>query len=162
MAEETERRYGGDLICIPLSDLITYGRGNDIFAVMDHEHHSKYGVLGIGNNAREYRMAQKMALEEESQKMGPILIAVEDEMSGSPMVLAHELIYKGKKHYLAVVFNANFAHNPEENSVGSYCLRLSSRLDPDNKFSERIRFSPGENIDWRADHHNFLVSMLEK
>ncbi len=159
---ETERRYGGDLICIPLSSLKTYGRGDDIFVVVDHEHHSKYGVLGIGNNARDYRMAQKLALDPENLKKGPMMIAVQDEESGSPMMLAHEMIYGGKKHYLAVVFNASFADDPTENSPGSHCLRLSSRLDPSGKFSERIRFSLGENIDWCADHEEFLIGMLER
>ena len=162
MAVETERRYGGDLVCIPLSSLIRNGRGDDVFVVVDHEHHSRYGVLGIGNNATEYRMALKKALEEETRKLGPTMIAVEDPESGSSMMLAHEMIYGGKKHYLAVVFNASFADNPEENSDGSFCLRLSSRLDPAEKFSERIRFSPGENIDWRAEHEKFLASMLER
>ena len=126
MAVETERRYGGDLVCIPLSSLIRNGRGDDVFVVVDHEHHSRYGVLGIGNNATEYRMALKKALEEETRKLGPTMIAVQDPESGSPMMLAHEMIYGGKKHYLAVVFNASFADNPEENSDGSFCLRLSS------------------------------------
>lgn len=163
MAVDTEeRRYGGDLKRYPLCQMKTHGRGDDIFVVVDHEHHSRFGVLGIGNNARDYRLAKKMALDEESFKSGcPMMIAVEDEESGSPMMLAHELIHNGKKHYLAVLFNASFAFNPEETSDGSFCLRLSSRLDPEGKFSERIRYTPGKNIDWCAEQVKFLTDMLE-
>ena len=150
---------GGDLRCVPLSGLLQRGRGDDVFAVIDHERYSTYGTLGIGNNAHYYRFAQKLATETIPEDYGPIMIAIVDE-SGVLRMLTHEVVLDGKKHQLAVLFNASFAHNPEETSDGSYCLRLSSRLDPEGKFSERIRYTPGKNIDWVGEQEEYLLSIL--
>ena len=154
---------GGELLLVLLDGLKVKGRGDDICAdivVVDHEHNSKYGVLGIGNNAKDYTAAKRLALDSiVSGPICPAMIAV--NKNDKPMMLTHEVAYKGKKHHLAALFNAEFAHNPEETSDGSFCLRLSPRLDPERKFSERIRYAPGKVIDWTGEQEAFLKSVLE-
>ena len=152
-------KYGGELKRIPLNSLIQAGRGDDIFVVVDHETHSKYGTLGIGNNAADYKVAKVMA--ENWQTGEPIMVAVEDSVSGSHLMLTRELHRDGKKFNLAVVFNARFADDPEENRHGSFCLRLSKALDPDSKVSERIVYAPGENIDWNVDQVARISDLLD-
>lgn len=152
-------KCGGELMRIPLNSLIQTGRGDDIFVVVDHETHSKYGTLGIGNNTADYEVAKVMA---ENWRTGePIMVAVEDSVDGSPLMLTRELRRDGKKFNLAVVFNARFADNPEENRRGSFCLRLSSALDPFSKVSERIIYAPGEVIDWNADQVARISDLLD-
>ena len=160
MAEEARAKYGGDYIEVPLTVLLKKGRGDDVNVVVDHERQSTYGTLDIQKNETDYDGAKHLAMMRIPEDVGPMMIAVEDEESGSPMVLSRKLEYGGKTHYLAVIYNASFAHNPEETSNGSFCLRLSSRLDPDGKFSERICYTPGKNIDWLGEQEQFLRDML--
>lgn len=150
--------YGGDLIRIPLNSLLKRGRGDDVFVVVDKENHSRYGVLSIDRNAFDYDLAQEMASDWHTGE--PIMIAVEDPESGSPMVLAKELDCGGEKRFLAVIFNAKFADDPEENRKGSFCLRLSGAMDPDSKVSERIMYSPGEHIEWNEDQLQTIFDLL--
>lgn len=145
---ESTSFYGGDLVVLPLSKFIKPGKGDDVVVTIDHELQSRYGCLGIGNNRREFTAARKLAATLACAE--PVMIAVEDPESGSPMVLTKEVIRGGKKHHLAVVFNAAFSH-PEENRSGSFCLRMSERLDPKRVFSERIMYTPGEHIVWERD-----------
>jgi len=150
--------YGGDLKQIPLSSLIQRGRGDDIFVVVDKENHSRYGVLSIERNLYEYSQALALAAEQCDDE--PIMVAVEDPESGSPMILARELYYNGERRFLAVIFNARFANNPEENRKGSFCLRLSDEMDADSKVSERIIYSPGEHIEWNAEQIDTIMALL--
>ena len=76
-----------------------------------------------------------------------MMIAVKNPESGRLLVLTKEVIRGGKKHSLAVIFNAEFSH-PRENRYGSFCLRVSERFSPARGFSERIMYSPGNNIVW--------------
>ena len=152
-------KYGGDLLCVPLNRLLRKGRGDDVFVVVDKENHSKYGVLEIGMNPHDYEQAELLA--DEWQTGEPIMVAVEDPESGSPMMLTRKIARDGQWQYLAVIFNAKFANDPEENGEGSFCLRLSSALDPKSRFSERIIYSPGECIDWNDEQISMLKSFLD-
>lgn len=145
--------YGGELIVLPLSKFVKQGKGDDVVVTIDHESGSRYGCLGIGNNRKDYTAARKLAATLDYTE--PVMIAVNDPESGSPMVLVKEVIRGGKKHYLAVIFNGAFSH-PEENRTGSFCLRMSERIDPDKKFSERVMFTPGEEIVWDKDQLTLL------
>jgi hypothetical protein len=150
--------FGGGLKQIPLHSLIQRGRGDDIFVVVDKENNSRYGVLSIERNLHEYNQALTLAAEQCDGE--PIMVAVEDPESGSPMILARELCYKGERRFLAVIFNATFANNPEENRKGSFCLRLSGEMDADSKVSERIIYSPGEHIEWNAEQIDTIMTLL--
>ncbi len=132
----------------PLSCFIKPGKGDDVVVTVDHEEQSMFGCLGIGNNRKKFTTACKLAAKLNCGE--PIMIAVEDPEKDSPMMLTKEVIRGGKKHHLAVVFNAAFSH-PEENRDGSFCLRMSERLDPNKVFSERIMYTPGEHIVWEKD-----------
>ena len=154
-------KYGGELIKISLRDLLKKGRGDDVRVVVNHEPDSKYGILDVQFNEFDLQMAEWLAIDSIASDFGPMLVAVEDEESGSPMVLTRKIEYAGETHYLAVIFNASFACNPEETSDGSYCLRLSAQLDPDGKFSERICYTPGKNLNWTKEQIEFLRSKLE-
>ncbi|MBO4855647.1 hypothetical protein J5500_04580 [Candidatus Saccharibacteria bacterium] len=154
-----QSKYGGELLRIPLRSLLKVGRGDDVFVVVDNENHSRYGVLSIDRNIFDYELAQRLAAEQHTGE--PIMVAVEDPESGSPMMLAREVWRDGKRHFLAVIFNAKFANDPEENRNGSFCLRLSGALDPDSKVSERIIYSPGEHIEWNEEQVGDIVALLD-
>jgi hypothetical protein len=141
--------YGGDLLILPLSQMMKIGRGDDIVVTIDHETGSRYGTLGISNNRSDFNAARRLAIDEADE--GPMMIAVEDPESGSPMMLTREIIRNGKKHHLAVIFNAEFS-DAEESRPNSFCLRMSERLDPDGVFIRRIKCSPGQNITWEVEH----------
>ncbi len=152
-------KYGGDILPVPLNRLIRRGRGDDVFVVVDKENHSRYGVLEIGMNPFDYKQAELLAAEWKTGE--PIMVAVEDPESGSPMMLTRKIARNGQWHYLAVIFNAKFADDPGENRIGSFCLRLSGAIDPNSKFSERIVYSPGERIDWNEEQIAMLRSFLD-
>lgn len=152
-------KFGGEFLPIPLYRLIRKGRGDDVFVVVDKENHSKYGVLEVGMNPLDYEQAKILAAGWQTGE--PIMVAIEDPESGSPMMLTRKVSRNAQWHYLAIIFNAKFADNPEENSTGSFCLRLSDAIDPNSKFSERIVYSPGECIDWNEQQIAILKSFLD-
>ena len=89
------------------------------------------------------------------------MIAVEDAESSTLRMLTSEIITGGKKHQLAVIFNAEFEHlrADDYHAGNSFCLRMSDRLDVDGIFSERIVFSPGKNIVW---NNNLFRALMQR
>lgn len=148
----------GDLLRVPLSSLLRHGRGDDIFVIVEREYHSKYGTLCVDEQSEELKEAQLMASGYETGE--PMMVAVEDPKGASPMMLTKEVFFKNRKHNLAIIFNAKFAEDPEEDSQGSFCLRLSTVLDPLTKVSERIVYAPGECIEWNEEQQNYLFGLL--
>ena len=134
--------YGGDLVVLPLSDLIKPGKGDDIMVTVEG---NSYGCLRVDDYPGAMDAAKRLAASLDLKV--PVMIAVEDPESASPMILTREVVRGGRKHYLALIFNAIFSH-PEENRNGSFCLRMSERYDPERTFSERIMFAPGKQIVW--------------
>ncbi len=145
-------KYLGELIILPLRGFVKVGKGDDVEVVVDHETNSHYGCLDIDWYSDDYEMASNQVAKEALIEYAgePVMIAVEDPESGSPMILTKCVMRDGEKHFLAVIFNAEFSH-PEENRHGSYCLRMSPAIDPNGVFSERIMFAPGEKIAWDVD-----------
>lgn len=147
--------YGGDLILLPLRKFIKPGKGDDVTVVVDHEELSKYGCLDIDWDKEDYAQANDLATGEGLDEECPVMIAVEDPESASPMVLAKRVRRDGKNYFLAIIFNAAFS-TPDENRPGSFCLRMTDGFDPEKVFSERIMYSPGENITWEPDQLKML------
>lgn len=145
--------FDGILVVLPLSGFIRQGKGDDVVVAIDHEMDSKFGHLGFGNNRNAYAAACRLA--ETLNNGEPVMIGVVDPKSGINKVLTKEVIRGGKRHRLAIVFNAEFSH-PEEARDGSFCLRMSKRFDPNGRFSERIMYMPGENIVWDVDQLKML------
>lgn len=149
-------KYFGDLVVLPLRGMLQPGKGDDVHVVIDHEERSKYGCLDIDAYKEDYELACKLATMEEGREPGgPIMIAAEDPESGSPMVFTKCVKRDGKKHFLAIIFNAYFSV-PDENRPESYCLRMSKAVDPKGVFSERIMYSPGDNIVWEPGQLEML------
>lgn len=147
--------YGGDFVVLPLRKMVKPGKGDDV--IVAHEEKSRYGCLDIDSNKEDFELALKLAMMEEGRSQnGPIMIAVEDPESGSPVVLSKCVKRNGEKYFLAVVFNACFSI-PNESRPESYCLRMTDGVDPNRVFTERIMYSPGDNIVWDPDQ----LSMLE-
>lgn len=141
-------KYGGDFVILPLRRMVRPGRGDDV--VVDHEEKSRYGCLDIDAYKDDFELACKLAkMEEGLDPEGPIMIAIQDPESGSPVVLSKCVKRDGKKYFLAVVFNACFSL-PNEHRAESYCLRMTEGVDPERIFTQRIMYSPGDNIAWDA------------
>lgn len=147
--------YGGDFILLPLSKFVKPGKGDDVVVVVDHENLSHYGCLDIEHYREDYEMANDLATGEGLDAECPVMIAIEDPDSGSPVVLTKRVRRNGKDYFLAVIFNAAFSL-PDENRPGSYCLRMTSGIDPERIFTERIMYAPGENITWEPDQLKML------
>jgi hypothetical protein len=147
---------GGDLILLPLKEFVRPGKGDDVTVVVDHEELSHYGCLNIEWYREDFALANDLATGEGLNYDCPVMVAIEDPESGSPMVLTRRVRRNGKDYFLAVIFNAAFSL-PDENRPGSFCLRMTSGIDPNRVFSERIMYSPGENITWEPDQ----LAMLE-
>ena len=149
-------KYTGEFVVLPLSKFVKPGRGDDVVVVVDHEKKSPYGCLDIEFYEEDFELACKLAMMEEGRMAKePIMIAVQDPESGSPMVLAKRVMRDGERRFLAIIFNASFSY-PEDSRRGSYCLRMTDVVDPKGVFSERIMYSPGENILWEPDQLKML------
>jgi len=145
-------KYGGELLILPLGGFVKHGKGDDVVVVVDHEANSHYGCLDIERYKADYELAcnfvAKYALKKYPNE--PVMIAIEDPESGSPMILTRRVDNESGKHFLAIIFNADFSY-PEENRLGSYCLRMTKGVDPHGVFSERIMYAPGERIEWTPE-----------
>jgi hypothetical protein len=149
-------KYGGDFVVLPLEKMLKPGKGDDVHVVIDHEENSQYGCLDIEFYKEDFELACKLAkMEEGLEPKGPIMIAIQDPDSGSPVVLTKRVMRNGEKHFLAIIFNAYFSV-PDENRPGSFCLRMSGAVDPKKIFSERIMYSPGDNIVWEPEQLRML------
>ena len=95
---ESTSFYGGDLIVLPLSKFIKPGRGDDVVVTIDHEQQSRYGCLGIGNNRKEFTAARRLAATLDLAE--PVMIAVEDPESGSPMMLTKDTARQPSNSFL--------------------------------------------------------------
>ena len=159
--------YGGDFVILPLRDMKKPGRGDDVVVdldhgkdddtviVVDHEKDSRYGCLDIDYYKEDYNLARELATGEGLDVGGPIMIAVQDPESGSPVVLSKCVRRNGERYFLAIIFNAMFS-KPDENSPESYCLRMTEEVDPERVFSERIAYAPGEEIAWEPSQLKML------
>ena len=148
--------YGGRAMLVPLAGRVRKGRGDDITVVVNHELNSDFGCLDIDLYKVDYELAKKLALSRKSRRYGcPVMAAIQDPESGSPMILARRVERDGVPFYLGVIFNAAFS-TPYENRRGSYCLRMTREVDPRQVFSERIKFEPGEIIAWTPDQLKML------
>ena len=147
------------LFC-PLSDFVKPGKGDDIVVTIDHESGSKYGSIGIGNNRKLFNEACKIALGTKKYDE-PIMVAVNDSGVGdTPRIFTNEVIVGGKKHHLAVIFNAELDQECSNDffAGNSFRLVMSDCLDKKGLFSERIVFSPGEVVTWNKNDLLLLLS----
>lgn len=135
--------YMGDIIPISLNQFFKPGKGDDVNVVMSSQ--NKYGCLRIKGNEADYKSALVLAADDNSGK--PIMIAVEDPESASPMIFAREHLYGGdanpQRVHLAVIFNAEVCTD----DTGEYRLIIASPTGKEN-YSVRIKYAKGEHITW--------------
>lgn len=149
----TKTVFEGKLTILPLSGFIRHAKGDDVVVTIDHEMDSRFGHLGFGNNRRAYSEARNLAKTLSNGE--PVMIGLIDPVTGITKVLTREVIRGGMKHHLAIIFNADFSY-PEDVRKGSFCLRMSERIDKNRVFTERIMYTPGKNIVWEKDQLEML------
>ena len=142
-------KYGGDLVAIPLTNLMVKGKGDEIEIVNNSERMSHFGSLDLEAYKNDFYLAVDYTAMDDIVALGaPVMIGIQDPESGSPMLLGRCVERNGKRYYLAAIFNASFVDDPRPNYSGSFCLKVDKAVDPHGVFSERIAFSPGGLIYW--------------
>ena len=146
-------KFEGKLAILPLSGFIRHAKGDDVVVTIDYETDSKFGHLGFGNNRKAYAEARRLAKTLDNKE--PVMIGLINPETGITKVFTREVIRGGMKHHLAIIFNADFSY-PEDIRDGSFCLRMSERIDKNRVFTERIMYTPGKNIAWDAEQLKML------
>ena len=150
----------GFLFC-PLSGFVQPKKGDDIVVTIDHEPGSKYGSIGVGNNRKLFNDARRKAALVAADYNEPVMVAVCDSGDGvTPRIFTNEIITGGKKHHLAVIFNAELDREYPSNffAGNSFRLIMSESLDKKGLFSGRIVFSPGRVIVWDKYYLHSILS----